>query len=198
MGVTADPTLSIHPLDIADYERMVEVGILGEGDAIELIDGVILEMSPQGNAHNELIQWLLQRLVRGLPERGHAVRPAMPLRLAPRSMPEPDLMVVPPLGPERRGHPTTGPLVIEVSNTSRRFDLGAKAALYAAHGLPEYWVVDVRARTVHVHTDPAPGGYRSIVLVSAGSLTAAFSGAPTIDVDAMFAILDELDAATEA
>lgn len=187
MGVTADPRIIIHPLKLADYERMVDAGILTEDDKVELINGVICEMTPQGDGHSYLIQWLNMRLVRGLPEGGPELRPQLPMRLPPRSMPEPDFTIV---EPGQRRHPSTALLVIEIANTSRRFDLGTKAELYAAQGLPEYWVIDIRARTVHVHREPFPDGYGSVVRVSSGTLKATFAGAPAVDLDAMFATLD--------
>lgn len=186
MGVSVDPGVALHPLELDDYERMVEVGILDENDKVELINGVLCEMTPQGEEHSELIQWLTFVLVRGLPEDGPFVRPQLPMRLPPRSMPEPDFAIV----DTRKGHPSTALLAIEIANTSQRFDLGTKAGLYAAAGVAEYWVVDIPARVVHVHTEPSATGYGRLETVRSGILMAGFAGAPPVDLDAMFALLN--------
>ena len=87
-----------------------------------------------------------------------SVRVQLPLRFVPVSEPEPDIAIVP-AGRYTREHPTTAMLVIEVARTSLPIDLGTKAEIYAAAEVPEYWVVDIPARTVHVHA--SPGGRRA-------------------------------------
>lgn len=188
MGVTADLLTRIHPLHVTDYEQMVDAGILGPEDKVELIDGVILEMSPQGLPHSAAMQRLTTDLIHGLPRDVAGVRCQLPLRLPPRSMPEPDLAVVAP-GDYDDAQPETAWLVIEVADSSKRFDLATKAALYARHAVPEYWVLDVRARGVHVHTSPSLDGYAHIDFLAGGTLTAHFTGAPALDLDALLALL---------
>jgi hypothetical protein len=58
MGVTVDPHVSIHPLAVEDYEAMVAAGILAKEDKVELINGVLADVTPQGIDHAVLIQWL--------------------------------------------------------------------------------------------------------------------------------------------
>jgi Uma2 family endonuclease len=96
----------------------------------------------------------------------YRVRMQLPLAAGEHSEPEPDLAVVPPDEPRDR-HPARALLVIEVSDETVRLDLGRKARIYAAAGVPKYWVVDVGRDVVHVHTDPMTGEYRSIVVCGA-------------------------------
>lgn len=155
--------LRVRPVSRAEYDRMVEAGFFAD-EHVELIRGVIVEMSPQGSPHGVVVTRLTMLLVPALAGRA-LVRVQLPLAVSHDSEPEPDLAVVAPWpeeGPEE--HPRTALLVIEVAQSSLREDRLLKAALYAAAGVPEFWIVNIPARTVEVHTDPdAPGGrYRTL------------------------------------
>lgn len=188
MAITADPRITIHPIDIEHYELMVERGVLGEDDRVELLKGMLSKMSPQGDDHSDLVAWLTEEFAVRARGGGYQVRPQLPMRLPPASMPEPDLALVA-RPPERRGHPGHAWLAIEVSVTSQATDLGVKAELYAAAGIDELWVVDVPARTVHVHRVPTPAGYTDVSSVTAGELRCSLPGAPAVDVSALFGVL---------
>ena len=187
MAITVDPRIAIHPIDVSHYERMIERGVFDEEDRVELLNGVLSEMVPQGEEHADLIAWLTEELAIHARTGGYLLRPQLPMRLPPVSMPEPDLALV----ARRRGHPEHAWLAIEVSITSRAIDLGVKAELYAAAGIDELWVIDVPARTVHAHREPTPTGYADISPVTAGELRCALPGAPAIDVGELFSVLDE-------
>lgn len=148
------------PISRIEYERMAEVGILGERERIELLRGEIVAMSPTGRPHI----WSVAKLNRLLVEQlgpSYDVQPQCPLPLWDDSEPEPDLAVVPAGTPDR--HPDTCLLVIEVAQTSLRVDATVKAALYAEAAIPVYWIVDVARGLVLVHTAPVAGGYQSVV-----------------------------------
>jgi Uma2 family endonuclease len=149
----------IRPLRRDDYDRLVDAGVF-EGEPIELLEGFLVQMSPEGPPHVYVIDRLNELLVTALAGR-YLVRISHPLALGDRSEPEPDVAVVP-RDDFRRSHPQTALLVIESASSSRRRDLGFKAQLYSRHGIPEYWVVDVDAAQVVVHTDPQPDGYVQI------------------------------------
>jgi Uma2 family endonuclease len=151
---------TVHPLTADDVMRMVEVGILDEGDRVELLDGVLTEVSPKSADHGTVIARLVRWLVAADPAERYEVRTEHPF-LVPdrRSLPEPDVAVI-----ERGasgGHPATALLVIEVAVTSLRTDTQVKPGLYAAAGVPEYWVVDVPGRRVERFTEPGTGGFGS-------------------------------------
>ena len=188
MAITADPRITIHPIDIEHYELMVERGVLGEDDHVELLNGMLSKVSPQGDDHAEIVWWLNERFTLHAPAGGYAVRPQLPMRLPPASMPEPDVALTA-RPPARRGHPEHAWLAIEVSVTSQATDLGVKAELYAAAGIHELWVVDVPTRTVHVHRAPTPSGYRDIFQVTVGELRCSLTGAPAVDVGELFGAL---------
>ena len=157
-------------LTVAKYEEMARHGILGPGDKVELLHGMLASKmtirTPHSNATVKL-----DRLIESLCGRKWFVRSQQPVIVSDDSMPEPDVSVA--QGrmddyPER--HPTAAQtaLVVEVADSSLRLDLGVKLALYAAALIPEYWVVDLPGQQLHVHTLPRGGkkpGYRSTVVL---------------------------------
>ena len=154
---------------LADIERLVAAGVFSEFDRVELIGGELVPMSPRGNQHEYLRAELSLRLARMTPETV-AVASEPQLNLAEDEFRKPDILVFP--RPIRvhdvRGH--TAQLVIEIADTSLRWDTTAKARTYARYGVPDYWVVNVQTRETEVFRDPAPSGDRfaSRRLVHAG------------------------------
>ena len=157
-----------HVFTVEEIERMAEAGAFDEGPKVELLDGELVDVSPQGPEHAALHTWLGDRLAAAYPANVH-VRRQCPIHAGSRSLPEPDIAVV-------RGevrdyldhHPRGRELVlaVEVSVSSQAIDR-AKARIYAAAGVPVYWWVDVAARRLTVHEEPSPSGYLRISVVSA-------------------------------
>lgn len=162
---------------VDEYLRMIDVGILGQEDHVELIDGDILQMAPIGPTHVSCLAMLNRRLVIGVGDRG-LVAPQITLPLDARSAPEPDLTV---LGPreipyrEAWVHPRDVLLLIEVSDTSVRHDREVKAPLYARAGIRELWIVDVPGERVLVHRAPQGGEYRSLEVVGRGAVVTSLA-----------------------
>jgi Uma2 family endonuclease len=173
MAVHVDASLPVHPLTVDDLAAMVDAGILGEDDRVELLDGVLVEMSPQGAGHAAAIRRLNGLLVPFASAAGLEVSPQCPLDVGdPISQPEPDLAIVP-IG-DGESHAAQALLVIEISVTSRKVDLGRKAAIYAAADIPEYWVLDLADRRLVVHRDPVEDRYTDVaVLTDTDEVTAA-------------------------
>lgn len=140
----------------AQYDALVATGLMT--DHVELIEGDIVEMTPQGDDHAGAIRHLTRKLGREVPDPWF-LGVQLPLAVSGTSEPEPDLALT---RLPTSGHPTTAALVIEVAVTSQTMDLQVKPAIYAAAGVVEYWVLDVPAREVVVHTDPGPTGYRLV------------------------------------
>jgi Uma2 family endonuclease len=147
------PDVSPRPFSVAEYHRMVDAGILSEDDRVELLEGVIVLMSPQKEPHAHAIEELTEALVLQVNGR-YRVRPQLPLTLGDRSEPEPDLAVVPlpePGAPAQNRRAAL--LVIEVAGDSLRKDRLAKARIYARAGIPEYWIVNLEERCIEVFRD---------------------------------------------
>ena len=141
-----------HRLTVDDYRRMAEIRLFASDDRVELIEGAIVDMAPIGSLHAATVTALAERLTRSVDASAH-VRVQQPLVLAPDSEPQPDLAVVNGR-PERYKIEHPGPkdvlLLVEVADATLQFDLETKARLYAAHGIAEYWVVDLVHRSLRV------------------------------------------------
>jgi Uma2 family endonuclease len=148
----------VHRLSREEYERMVARGAL-DGMPVELVDGFLVDVSPQGPQHAAVVRALVRWLGRHL----ELLSVQMPLATDPASEPEPDLALTEHDDPDR--HPTTALLVVEVAVTSQQQD-EHKAQLYARAGVPACWLVDVPARTVAEFSRPSPAGYRRRVVLA--------------------------------
>ncbi len=154
MAAYGQTTLPPHRLDVETYNKIVDSGAL-EGRHVELLDGLLVEMSPPSPAHAAVVG----RLHRHLGEASRWwLRVQSPLEVPPRSEPEPDVAVFAE-EPSPNRHPRTALLVIEVSISSQLIDRNIKATRYAEAAIPTYWLVDVPRRTVEVRTEPGPHGY---------------------------------------
>jgi len=140
-----------------EYERLVALGAF-EDERVELIEGVIVTMSPNNPEHASPIQVLTKLLVLALGGRAE-VRIQMSIVAARESVPEPDVAIVP-LGDYRHAHPSQAHCIIEVANSSVSKDRNIKAPLYAASGFREYWLVNVPEQVVEVFRDPGEAEYR--------------------------------------
>ena len=154
------------------YDRAVEAGVFGPDDRLELIDGQLLAMTPQGSRHAAIVD-LTGDVLREVFGADHRVRMQCPLVAGDDSEPEPDLAVVP--GRARDyldAHPTGALLVVEVSDDSLRRDRLIKQRLYARHGIPEYWILALPDACLEVYRDPAASGYRTVLMRRAGETIA--------------------------
>ena len=145
----------------AEYHRMGRAGILGPEERTELLEGEIVVMAPIGGRHMACVNGLARRFILRLGDRV-IVSIQNPVRLAPGSEPQPDLALLRPR-PDDYGTGLPGPadilLVIEVADSTLRYDRDRKLPLYAAAGIPEAWIVDLRRRRVLVYRAPANGRY---------------------------------------
>lgn len=160
----SDPGLSPikrHRITVTEVLEMAHAGFFDGKPRMELIEGDLFEMAPIGPPHASIVSDLVHRLNTSLPDTV-TVRVQSSLALSEHDLPEPDIALVR-TRPDRyaRAHP--GPkdvlAVIEVSDTSLAYDRGAKAALYAAAGVPIYWIFDINARRVLAFSTPSSAGY---------------------------------------
>jgi Uma2 family endonuclease len=154
-----------------DYHRMIEVGLL-EGRHVELLNGEIIEMPPEGPEHAYLGDEVGKYLTRLL-GRSARVREGRPITLPNNSEPEPDLAIVKHLGQVyRQRHPYAEDIfwLIEFSNTSLAQDLEVKRKTYAAAEIQDYWVVDLKHRYLKVFRKPVEGDYASPIVLTGGEI----------------------------
>jgi Uma2 family endonuclease len=127
-------------------------------------------MSPQGEPRVFSVTRLNKLLVRTLGDRAE-VRVQAPFGASDVSEPEPDLAIVPP-GDYLDEHPNRALLLIEVADSSLQDDRRIKGPLYAAAGVPEYWIVDLVGGVIEVHRDPRSDGYATITRHARGETLA--------------------------
>lgn len=148
---------------VAEYHEMVQVGILGEDDRVELIEGEIIRRSPIGSRHAACVDRFNQKLSSQV-GRKVIVRVQNPVHLGDHSEPQPDLCLVRAKSDfYARQHPGTQDilLVIEVAEDAAG-DRALKIPLYARAGIREVWLVDLEAEIVEVYLSPAHEGYRKV------------------------------------
>ena len=141
------------------YRRLIDAGIFGEDDRIQLIEGELFELPGQREPHAVAVGLAQDTLMQTFGA-GFHVRVQLPLALGEYSEPEPDLSVV--RGRRRDylgrhpGLPDTVVLAVEVADSTLSFDRHRKASHYAARGIPEYWIVNLQERVLEVYRDPGP------------------------------------------
>jgi Uma2 family endonuclease len=158
-----DVAVQRYRFTVDQYHELAKAGILSEECRVELIDGEIIEMSPIGAEHMYCVAYLTAAFIRGLADRA-VIWPQNSLRLGEHSEPEPDIVLLrPPLERYRAIIPWTADalLVVEVADTSLRYDRELKLPRYAATGVPEVWIVDLNGGAVEMYRGPTSDGYRT-------------------------------------
>ncbi len=165
-------TLTTAKWTLNQYHQMIDAGILTDRP-VELLNGEIIEMSPEGEPHAYSNTEARDYLIGLLGERAK-IRDAKPISIpSSNSEPEPDLAIVLPLGRAYREHhpyPEDIFWLIEFSDSSLKKDLDPKAKLYAAAGILEYWVVNLNAQQVVVFLNPVDGSYQSEQVLTQGTI----------------------------
>ena len=174
-------------LSRAEYDRAVEAGAFEVDAKVELIDGDLRAMTPEGSRHAAVIELVADCLRRVFGSEFH-VRVQHPLATDDYSEPEPDIAVV--TGAIRdymNAHPTSAVLVVEVSNESLQHDRTVKQRLYARCGIREYWILAIPDARLEIYREPAENGYRSVTRHAAGD-----SVAPVVRPEARIVVDDLL------
>lgn len=155
----ADP--KPHLWTTEEYEAIAFIGPFAGRGTVELIEGVIFEMSPQQSIHSYLKIEVALRLRLALETMGRAllVYSEPTVAMPPNSAPEPDIVVTGEMPGKGFLSLANIALLVEIANTTIEHDLGRKAALYSSRRVPEYWVLEVDAACIHRHWAPGPQGY---------------------------------------
>jgi Uma2 family endonuclease len=143
---------------VAEVEAMVAAGIIDEDERVELIGGELVPMSPKGTHHETVKNALIDRWVRARPDSCRLAAETT-FRLSLDSYLEPDLVIFP-REPGLKGLSQSNVLlVVEIADSSKRYDMGRKAKLYSAFGVRELWVIDAVKLTIRVFREPTADGY---------------------------------------
>src|ERR1700691_6370671 len=174
---------------IAEVEAMVAAGVMEEDERVELIGGELVPMSPKGIRHEVMKKALLRNWYRVASDDIDLV-PETTFRLSEDTYLEPDVVIYPRASGLRGLTGANVLLVVEIADSSLRYDTGRKAALYASFGIRELWVIDAVRLTTRVFREPAVDGYRN-----AQDFGPADRLIPVLAPEAFALRLDELDLA---
>ena len=140
---------------------MAETGVLGPEDHTELIDGYLVEMTAQNAPHRAVIVNGTKLFVDLLRDTDYSVQVQSTLPLDCRDVPEPDFAIFRGGGSDLLdGEPEEIPLIVEVADTTLTYDRTEKLVCYASNDIPEYWIVNLQARTLECYHNPADDEYR--------------------------------------
>lgn len=161
----APPAQVAHKKFSADeFHKMIEGGMFIEDDRVELLDGRIVDMTPPGSGHAGCVKGLNRTFAVRVGDRP-ILSVQDPLSLDPFSEPQPDFaLLVPRSDIYRSNHPRAHEvlLVVEVADSSVRWDRETKIPLYARHGIQEAWLVNLVDQHIEVYREPSIKGYKSI------------------------------------
>ena len=179
-----------HKLDVETLYRMADAGIFGEDDRIELIDGELIDMAPIGFDHAATVNGLTHALVMACHGRA-IVSVQNPVRIDRLNEPQPDFVLLRLRADNYRAAPRGGPedalLVVEVADSSLRFDRSVKLPLYARAGFAELWIVDLKHRVLTAYRDPVEDDYATVQTYRRGdSLALALAPEIAITLDNVF------------
>jgi Uma2 family endonuclease len=165
---TTEAPFTLRLWTVEEYHQMAQAGIFHPEERVELIAGQIIRMSAKGTAHTAAVR-RTAKVLRNLLFNQAEVYTQDPIQLNDFSEPEPDVAVVRinPLDYADH-HPTPSEvyLIIEVADSSFKYDRETKGKAYAQSGIADYWVLDVNDRKLHVLREPTPEGYQSEVILS--------------------------------
>jgi len=189
MNAMTESGLMKHRLTVDDYYRMAEVGLLAPDARVELIDGEIIDMPPMGSPHGGTGMLLNQRFMRAVGESA-IVSVGSTLILGEYSAPQPDLMLLRPRNDfYRQSNPIPEDvlLVLEISDSTWRYDREIKAPLYARHGVSDFWIVNLRKRELHCFCGPRRGEFSEVVtLTNPGFVAVQSLGNVPVDLKGLF------------
>lgn len=169
----ADPLDDLYRLSVDQYHKMIAAELLTSEDPVELIQGILVQKMSKNAPHRVALARAVRALSHAVPT-GWSVQAQDPITLSD-SEPEPDACIIrglPEDYPLSHPSPTDVSLVVEVADTTLRFDRGVKQSIYAAAKIPTYWIINLLARTVEVYTqpvvalDPAESFYRHIATLT--------------------------------
>jgi Uma2 family endonuclease len=154
--------------DIQSYHRLTEAGILGEDERVELIHGEIIEMSPVGSQRAGLVKKIRTLLGEQIGKRA-MLGVQDPIILDEHSEPEPDIAILKyreDFYTSDHPRPEDVLLLIEVADTSLEVDREVKMPLYAAAGIPAYWIINLRDQQVEAYFAPQGSLYKQRIIAT--------------------------------
>ncbi len=186
-----DDWIPRHRLTVDEYYRMAEVGLLAPDAQVELIQGEVIDMVPIGSRHGAIVRALEKFLYNAVGD--HAIVSAQSaVRLDDYSEPQPDVALLKPRADfyfDTHPGPPDILLLIEVSNSTPRYDRQIKVPLYARHAIPEVWLIDVQSKQLHRLRQPANGTYQQDETFTGGALELPTQPPAHLDLAAILGLI---------
>ena len=151
-----------HRWTVMEYHKMAEVGLLNEDSRVELIDGEIIEMAPIGSPHGGHVKRCIRLFSKVVDDKA-IIAAQDPVVLGNYEEPEPDIALLRWRDDDyEQMHPRPEDvlLLIEVSDSTLRYDRDVKVPLYAKNGIPEVWLLDIQNRQLEIYREPSNGAYQ--------------------------------------
>jgi len=190
MGTLMESWPQRHRITVDEYHRMAEVGLLAPDAHVELIEGEIIDMAPIDKDHMSVVDQLTRLFVRAVGDDA-IVRIQGSVRLSRMSEPAPDVVLLKPRADFYHSEFASALdtlLVIEVSESSLRYDREVKVPFYARHGVPEVWIVDLPNNQLLVYGSPNDGVYeRQTSTAQPGILPLTALPGVVVDLSSVFA-----------
>jgi Uma2 family endonuclease len=177
-----------HRWTVAEYHRMAEVGLLNEDSRVELIDGEIIEMAPIGSAHGGNVNRFIRLFSKVVGDKA-IVAAQNPVVLSGYAEPQPDISILRWRADDyeqSNPHPEDVLLLIEVSDSTLRYDRDVKIPLYAKNGVPEVWLLDIQNRQLEIYREPINGQYRQRDCRRTGQIAPILCPDAVIDLAELF------------
>ena len=140
-------------MNVYEFHQLAEVGILGEDDRVELLDGQIMVMAPIGENHRTVVD-LLTELFTDQRKGRYLVSVQNPVRIDDEDEPQPDLVLYDRSVIGRHPAPTDVFLIVEVANTSLEYDQRSKVPVYASADVKEVWIINLSSYCIQTYRDP--------------------------------------------
>lgn len=177
-----------HRWTVVEYHRMREVGLLNENSRVELIDGEIVEMAPIGSQHGGKVNRFIHVFYKALGNQA-IIAAQNPVVLGGYGEPQPDIAILrwrEDYYEQAHPHVEDVLLLVEISDSTLRYDRDVKIPLYAKNGIPEVWLLDIPNRQLEIYREPINGEYRQRDCRQTGKIAPILCPDAVIDLAEVF------------
>lgn len=154
---------------VDEYYKMIELGLLENCEKAEMIDGELIQKTPIGDRHAATVN-KLNRILGKVISDDVLISIQNPLRLTDYNEPEPDVVLSDLTKYDGNRHPRPAEviLVIEVSDSTLKYDRDVKLPLYAEAGISEVWVINLKKDIIEIHQNPINDIYQTVGIFKPG------------------------------
>lgn len=156
---------------VDEYYKLIDLGMLHDYEKAEIIDGELIKKMPIGDRHASVVNKLSKVLIRNVADEV-LVSIQNPLRLSEYNEPEPDFVLadLTKYDGKRHPHPNETLIVVEVSDSTLKYDRDIKLSLYAEAEIQEVWIINLKKDIVEIHTKPSEGLYQIVKIFKMGDI----------------------------